>query len=73
MTELEEFKEACTYWESRALAAEKIIRAVMTSYPVAAGTSKYGYEEDHDGYGSIRECRIYLERHDAVSSPREPK
>ena len=72
MTDLEEFKEACAYWESRALEAETVVRAVMTSYPVAAGTSKYGYEEDHDGYGSIRECRLHLERYDAVSSPGEP-
>lgn len=42
--------------------AKKVISGVVTSYPVAAGTSKYGYEEDHDGYGSIRECRLYLER-----------
>jgi len=48
--------------ETRLAEAEKVIRAVVTSYPVAAGTSKYGFEEDHDGYGSIRECRLYLER-----------
>lgn len=49
--------------QARVEEAEKIIREVVRSYPVAAGTSKYGYEEDHNGYGSIRECRLYLERH----------
>jgi hypothetical protein len=72
MTEDELFEDV-KYWKGRAEAAEYLltqaeeaIRGVVTSYPVADGTSKYGYEEDHDGYGSIRECRLYLER---FSSP----
>ena len=67
MTEDELFEDV-RYWKGRAdsaeaalAKAEKVIRGVVTSYPVAAGTSKYGYEEDHDGYGSIRECRLWLE------------
>jgi hypothetical protein len=48
--------------QERLAEAERVIRSVVTSYPVAAGTSKYGFEEGHDGYGSIRECRLYLER-----------
>ena len=71
----DELLEDVKYWKARAEAAEsdrkdaiKVIQGVVTSYPVAAGTSKYGYEEDHDGYGSIRECRIFLEKRGVLSS-----
>jgi len=42
--------------------AVKVIQGVVASYPVAAGTSKYGHEPEFDGYGSIRECRLFLEK-----------
>ena len=65
----DELLEDVKYWKGRFDAlqvafdeARAIIQGVVTSYPVAAGTSKYGHEPDHDGYGSIRECRIFLEK-----------
>jgi hypothetical protein len=53
---------------ARLAGAEKVITGVVNSYPVAAGTSKYGYEEDHDGYGWIRECRLWLEATPSLAS-----
>lgn len=54
--------------EARLAGAEKVIRGVVNAYPVAAGISKYGHDEDHDGYGWIRECRLWLDATSSLSS-----
>lgn len=76
MTDLEEYKEACAYWESRALAAEaRLAKAVEVIKPFAMLCVMDVKESDADltsvhpmvAAGRLRDARDFLTA--AVSGP----
>jgi hypothetical protein len=55
-------------WRDRAELAEQILLRCATDYYVASGLVQI---DGHDGYGSLREARKFIEDHGSIESKAE--